>query len=117
MDDKVIIRFFEVQSKHLMTAQLQIKCVADTDVDHTQETLVFSLELSLVEDLHSYYGRILDHYVKTFIPVRIQSLFDDTGCIGLFAIDGDDCKGVGQTKDITLRQTIGGDNCDPDLLR
>ena len=41
-----------------MAAQLQIKNVAHADVDDTEETLVPSLELALVEDLYGYDRRV-----------------------------------------------------------
>jgi len=36
-----------------MTAQLQIKDVANSNIHHTKEPLVLSFKLSLIKDLHS----------------------------------------------------------------
>jgi len=43
-----------------MTAQLQVKNVADTNIDHTEEPLVPSLKLALVEYLDGDHGRVFD---------------------------------------------------------
>ena len=43
-----------------MPTELQIQDIADTDIDDSEEALVPSLELALVEDLHGDDGGVLD---------------------------------------------------------
>ena len=52
-----------------MPAQFQVKNIADTNVDDSEETLIPLLELTLVEDLHRNDGRFLDgaiHMISTW---------------------------------------------------
>ena len=42
-----------------MPAQLQVKHIADTNIDDSEETLIPLLELALVEDLHRNDGVLL----------------------------------------------------------
>ena len=52
-----------------MPAQFQVKNIADTNVDDSEETLIPLLELTLVEDLHSNDRRFLDgaaHTISTW---------------------------------------------------
>ena len=49
-------------------------------------------------------------HVKGLVPVGVQSLFDDTGCVSLLCIDGDDRERVGETEDFAFGETIGGDD-------
>jgi len=37
-----------------MTSQLQVEHIANFDIHHSQEALILSLELALVEDLNRY---------------------------------------------------------------
>lgn len=43
-----------------MSAQFEVQHIAHSHINHTQETLVLSLELALVENLDGYNGRVLD---------------------------------------------------------
>ena len=43
-----------------MPAQLQVKHIADTNIDHTEEALIPLLELALVENLDGDHRGILD---------------------------------------------------------
>jgi len=43
-----------------MAAKLEIQIISYLYVDDTQKTLISSLELALIEDLHGDDGRILD---------------------------------------------------------
>lgn len=43
-----------------MPSELQVEHIADADVDHAQESLIPTLELSLVENLDGDDGRVLD---------------------------------------------------------
>jgi hypothetical protein len=45
---------------HTMAAKLKIQIISYLYVDDTQKTLISSLELALIEDLHGDDGRILD---------------------------------------------------------
>ena len=45
---------------HTMAAKLEIQIISYLYVDDTQKTLISSLELALIEDLHGDDGRILD---------------------------------------------------------
>ena len=110
-----------------MTAELQVQYIADTDVHNAEETLIALLELTLVEYLHSDNGgildsargpsekhiqtRICDAHVEALVPVRVQRLLNHTGRVGLLRIYRDDREGVWQSKDLTLGQAIGSNNC------
>lgn len=48
--------------------------------------------------------------VKGLVPVGVEGALDCGGGLCAFAIDGDDGKGIGDTEDITLRETVGGDD-------
>ena len=111
-----------------MTTEIKVKDIADTDVDHTKEALVASLEFTLVEDLDGNYGGIFNGakwrfntnsrsqgtkknvHIKIFIPVWIQCLFDDTCRMCLLCIYSDDGEGVGKSKHITLREAISSND-------
>ena len=112
-----------------MSPEFEIENIADSNVDDTKETLVAALKLALVEDLHSNHRRVLHHTVRwsvisklkkrsyisrsqveALIPIRIQSLLDDTGRVGLFRVNGDNCKGIRKSEDIALGQPIGRNN-------
>lgn len=43
-----------------VSTKLQVEHISHLDVDDTEETLVLSLELLLVKDLHGHDGRVLD---------------------------------------------------------
>ena len=43
-----------------MTSEIKVKDIADTDVDYTKETLVASLEFTLVKDLDGNHGGIFN---------------------------------------------------------
>ena len=45
---------------HTMAAKLEIQIISYLYVDDTQKTLISSLELALIKDLHGDDGRILD---------------------------------------------------------
>ena len=51
-----------------MTAQLKIEHIADADVHHSQETLIPSLELALVENLDGYDRRVLNDAICACEP-------------------------------------------------
>ena len=80
-----------------LTTAVQIDDIGDLDIDDSQESLILSLELSLVKDLHRDDGRVfdvavsrgvssrqlfptrrcrrdapsIDSHVKVFVPVRV----------------------------------------------
>lgn len=54
-----------------MSSELEVEHVADFDVDHTEEALVSTLELSLVKDLNGNDGRLLDRAKRN--PVQTQT--------------------------------------------
>ena len=41
-------------------------------------------------------------HIKTLVPIWIQCLLDDAGCVGLVRIHRDDCKRIRETKDFAL---------------
>lgn len=43
-----------------MSTEFEVQHIADPDIDHSEETLVSSLEFTLVEDLHGDDRRVLD---------------------------------------------------------
>jgi hypothetical protein len=47
-----------------VTTEFKVKNIADSNIDHTKESLVAPFELALVEYLHGNYGRILDVAVR-----------------------------------------------------
>ena len=105
-------------SKRTVTTHVEVKNIADTNVDDAEEALITFLELALVKDLNGDDRRLFDHtarnsdtskinidndvHVETFVPVRVQSLLDNTRRVGLLSIYSDDRKGVGQTENLAL---------------
>jgi len=58
-------RLFEMgREQRTMSSEFEIENVADFDVDDTQEALISTLELPLVEDLDGDDGRVLDRAEK-----------------------------------------------------
>lgn len=102
MNNEVVIRFFEVQCKHLMAAKFKVQHIADSHIHHTQKSLIPPLELALVKYLNSNDRRILDRYIKAFIPIRIESLLNDACRVGLLRIDGYDCEWIGQSENVSF---------------
>lgn len=45
-------------------------------------------------------------HVEVLVPVRVESLLDDTRRMGLLGIDCDDCEGVRETEDISLGEPV-----------
>ena len=56
-------------------------------------------------------------HVEALVPVRVEGLLHDTGCVRLLGIDGDDSEGVRETEDLALRKTIGSDDWGPSEAR
>ena len=48
------------QKRRTMSSKFQVDDIANTNVDHPQESLIAFFELALVKDLHSNDGRVLD---------------------------------------------------------
>ena len=110
-----------------MTTQLEVEHIPNTHIDNAQKPLITALELALVKDLNGDDRRLFDHtarnsdtskinidndvHVETFVPVRVQSLLDDTRRDCLLGVDGDNRKWVWKPEHISLRQTVGRDDC------
>jgi hypothetical protein len=103
-----------------MATKFEVQHIADSHIHHTQKSLIPPLELSLVEYLNSNNRRILDRsrvwkemshkmasgvelaHIKAFIPIRIESLFNDACRVCLLRIDGYDCEWIGQPENISF---------------
>lgn len=86
------------------------------------------LELALVKDLHGDDRRVFHDtdnidkqdstsmsvryiHVEILIPVGVESLFNDASRVRLLCIDSDHRERIRQSKDITLGEAVGRDNC------
>ncbi|KAI3481094.1 hypothetical protein L1887_56668 [Cichorium endivia] len=115
--DEIVVGFFELLVEQTLSAKFEVENVGDADVDHAQEALIALLELLLVEDLDSDDGGVGDGDIEAVVPVRVERLFDDGRGMGLLSVDGDDGERIGKTEDITLGQSIGGNDGDANLSR
>ena len=43
-----------------------------------------------------------DPHIETLVPVRVQSLLDDTSCVRLLSVDRDDRERVRKTEDLAF---------------
>lgn len=56
-----VVREIQVEyGARTMSTEFEVQHIADPDIDHTEETLVSSLEFTLVKDLHGDDRRVLD---------------------------------------------------------
>src|SRR6202044_1574428 len=56
-------------------------------------------------------------HVETLIPVRIESLFHNAGCMSLLSVHSDNGERIGKSEDISFGKSIGGDNCSDTMIR
>jgi hypothetical protein len=52
-----------------------------------------------------------DSHVEAFIPVRVQRLLHNAGCVSLLSVDSDYGERVGKSEDISFGESIGSNDC------
>jgi hypothetical protein len=89
--------------------------------------LITALELALIKYLDGNKRRFFDVtrrviskflgeavqnlHIETFIPVRIQCLLEHTRRVCLFCVNGNYCKRIWETKNLSLGEAIGSNDC------
>lgn len=108
-----------------VATKFQVQDIADLYVDYTEEALIASFEFALIEYLHSDNRGVLDgamqseaekwcdsrveikgSHVEVLVPVRVESLLDNTRRMRLLGIDCNYREGVWETEDISLGEPI-----------
>jgi len=126
-----------------MAIEIEIKDIANANINYSKKTLIPPFKFTLVKNLHRDNRRVLDgtvlqscqpkktcavpksdavlrqddSHVETLIPVRIQSLFHNAGCMSLLSVHSDNGERIGKSEDISFGKSIRSDNCSDTMIR
>jgi hypothetical protein len=108
------------QKTHTTAVKLDVEITSHVKIDDAHQTLISSLELALIKDLHYNFGELLDHaerwldlrtqetregddqHIKRFIPTGTEGLLDWPRCVYLIRIDGEDHVWVRKTENVVF---------------
>lgn len=101
-------------ARHTIRANVKLDDASDANIDNAEKSLVLLLEFLLIKDLYGQntvlrrlpniplaiacaHVKLLCVQVEALVPIRIQSLLDDAGSLGLLPINCGNGERVGET--------------------
>lgn len=114
-DDNVIVRLLQLPGDCLLKVrQAQIDNISYSNVDDTQEPLVFLLELLLIKHLDHKDGVFVGVEGEGLVPIRVERLLCSRRGLCLRTINSENGKGIWTAKHIPLVKRLSSNHFNRD---